>query len=99
MPGKALSQEMFGLLLDGAQTKHYKRKIGLPEAYQPGIPYPPQSYDINHRRLLRGHERKVQSNDGGRTSPFLNGCERERLNFLLITTMYLQLHLSISEYD
>lgn len=63
MPGKALSQEMFGLLLDGAQTKHYKRKIGLPEAYQPGIPYPPQSYDINQKITEDMRKFKVMMGD------------------------------------
>lgn len=69
MPGKALSQEMFGLLLDSAQTKHYKRKIGLPEAYQPGIPYPSQSYDINQK--ITEDMRKFKVMMGDEVAPML----------------------------
>lgn len=38
--------EDFARRLHVAQLKHFKRKIGLPEAYQPGMPLPPQVFEI-----------------------------------------------------
>lgn len=69
LPGKALSQETFGLLLDAAQKKHYKRKIGLPESYQPGMPLPAESYDITQK--LTEDTRKFKVSMGEETAPLI----------------------------
>jgi len=39
----------FGDLLNLAQLKHYKRKLGLPEEYSPGMPLSRQSYELTSR--------------------------------------------------
>ena len=38
--------ESFCNLLNEAQLKHFKRKLGLPEQYTPGMPISRQSYEI-----------------------------------------------------
>lgn len=42
----SLTPEEFVDLLNNAQLKHYKRKLGLPEQYAPGMPVSRQSYEI-----------------------------------------------------
>jgi hypothetical protein len=41
--------EDFVDLLHLAQLKHFKRKLGLPEQYSPGMPLPSQAFEINQR--------------------------------------------------
>jgi len=48
-PSVNIVPEQWGAMLDFAQLKHYKRKLGLPEEYVPGRPKPSQSYAINQR--------------------------------------------------
>lgn len=69
LPGKAVSQGMFGLLLDNAQLKHFKRKVGLPETYRPGMPLPEQAYDITQK--LTEDLRKFKVHMGDDTTPLI----------------------------
>ena len=54
--------EDFCDILHLAQLKHFKRKLGLPEEYSPGMPLPAQAFeitqriteDIRHFKVLRG---------------------------------------------
>jgi hypothetical protein len=56
------SPEDYCDLLHLAQLKHFKRKLGLPEEYQPGMPAPRQAYeitqkiteDIRHFKVMKG---------------------------------------------
>jgi len=45
-PGLSLEANELTRLLHVAQLKHFKRKLGLPEEYQPGQPIPRQAYEI-----------------------------------------------------
>jgi hypothetical protein len=45
----SLSPEQFVDQLHLAQLKHYKRKIGLPEEYQPGMPLPRQAFELTEK--------------------------------------------------
>lgn len=86
-PGKALSQEMFSLLLDGAQTKHFKRKIGLPEAYQPGAPYPPQVYDITQKITEDLRRFKVSMGDEEAPLMVVNGRAELPANYYYCSSL------------
>lgn len=44
-----LSPEQYCNGLHLASLKHFKRKIGLPEEYSPGMPLPRQAYEITER--------------------------------------------------
>lgn len=44
-----LTPKNVGLLLHSASIRHFKRKIGLPEEYQPGMPLPRQAYDLTQK--------------------------------------------------
>jgi hypothetical protein len=48
-PAINLPPEQWDILLHFSQLKHYKRKVGLPEEYQPGQPRPSQVYAITQR--------------------------------------------------
>lgn len=43
---KVLTPEQYEIMIHVAQLKHLKRKIGLPEEYQPGRPLPAQLFEI-----------------------------------------------------
>lgn len=43
------TQEDYDDLLHLAQMKHYKRKLGLPEEYSPGMPLPTQAFEVTQR--------------------------------------------------
>ncbi len=58
--------EEFGDLLNVAQLKHYKRKLGLPEQYSPGMPISRQSYEITS--VLTEDLRKFKVLIGGNTT-------------------------------
>ena len=45
-PDKSFTHESITLLLKAASLKQFKRKLGLPEQYQPGMPYPQQVVEI-----------------------------------------------------
>lgn len=47
--GNALSPTDFNDINKAAQLRHFKRKVGLPEEYQPGVPLPRQSYEITQK--------------------------------------------------
>lgn len=44
-----LDYKDYNELINVAQLKHFKRKIGLPEEYQPGMPLPRQSIEITQK--------------------------------------------------
>lgn len=44
-----LTPEKFGEWLHLFSMKQFKRKVGLPEQYQPGMPLPQQAYEITER--------------------------------------------------
>lgn len=46
-PGVNLTPELFGTLINAASLKHFKRRIGLPEQYQPGAPFPAQVAEVS----------------------------------------------------
>ena len=48
-PDIDLTPKRFSEMLYIASLKHYKRKLGLPEEYQPGMPLPRQSFDITQK--------------------------------------------------
>ncbi len=48
-PSVNIPTEQWDVLLNIAQLKHYKRKLGLPEEYIPGHPRPAQEYAITQR--------------------------------------------------
>ncbi len=48
-PGYRLTVQGYNDLLQMANFKHFKRKVGLPEEYQPGMPLPQQSFDITQK--------------------------------------------------
>lgn len=81
MPGSTLSQEMFGLLLDAAQMKHYKRRIGLPEAYQPGNPTPSVSFDITQKITDDLRRFKVEMGDTEAPLMVVNGRAQIPANY------------------
>jgi hypothetical protein len=47
--GKGLTPEQAELLIKTASLKHFKRKVGLPEQYQPGQPMPQQAFEITKK--------------------------------------------------
>ena len=44
---KNISPEEFDFVVNSAQLKYYKTKLGLPEQYQPGVPLPQQVFSEN----------------------------------------------------
>jgi hypothetical protein len=44
-----LTPKRFDTLLHQASLKHFKRKLGLPEEYQVGMPLPRQAYDLTQK--------------------------------------------------
>lgn len=44
-----ISPEIFSSMLHLASLKHFKRKLGLPEEYKPGMPYPSQAFELTQR--------------------------------------------------
>ena len=44
-----LGPNQFTTALQLASLKHFKIKLGLPEEYQPGMPYPSQAFEITQR--------------------------------------------------
>ena len=44
---KPLTPQNFNRLLQMANIQHFKRKIGLPEEYSPGMPIPTQAYNVS----------------------------------------------------
>jgi len=62
----SFTPEGFENLLNIAQLKHYKRKLGLPEQYAPGMPVSRQSYEITS--VLTEDLKKFKVLIGGNTS-------------------------------
>lgn len=60
------TEKGFGDLLNVAQLKHYKRKLGLPEQYAPGMPVSRQSYELTS--ILTEDLRQFKVLIGGNTS-------------------------------
>lgn len=91
LPGKAVSQEMFGLLLDNAQLKHFKRKVGLPEAYQPGMPLPVEAYDLTQK--LTEDLRRFKVHMGEDTAPLVvvNGKAQLPTDYYYCSTIIYKL--------
>ena len=44
-----MTPEMFSDMLNAASLKHFKRKLGLPEEYRPGMPLPSQAFEITKK--------------------------------------------------
>jgi hypothetical protein len=44
---RPLTPQNFNRLLQMANIQHFKRKIGLPEEYSPGMPIPTQAYNVS----------------------------------------------------
>jgi len=64
--------EEFCDLIHLAQLRHYKRKLGLPEEYSPGVPLPRQAFEIN-QRITEDMRRFKVINGYGITEPkFVN---------------------------
>jgi len=59
-----LSPDDIADLLNLAQLKYYKLKLGLPEEYQPGMPVPKQAYEITGRMVedLRFFKKVIGAN-------------------------------------
>jgi hypothetical protein len=47
--GNTLTPKEFNSVIHAAQLRHFKRKVGLPEEYQPGAPVPRQSFEITQK--------------------------------------------------
>ncbi|GEM_PF-2543831 len=76
-PGFTLTKPEFERLLHLSQLKHLKRKIGLPEEYQPGAPLPKQVYEISNvimddlspfKRVMGGDEMALAIDMAGYTN-------------------------------
>lgn len=68
----SLTPSKFCDLLHIAQLKHYKRKLGLPEEYQPGMPLPRQAFDIT-QKITEDLRRFKVIKDGGNAITVMNG--------------------------
>jgi len=47
--GNSFSTEEFNTALLSETYAHFKTKVGIPEAYQPGMPLPQQGYEITQK--------------------------------------------------
>ena len=52
LKGRVITPEDFELMLKVANLKHFKRKVGLPEEYQPGAPLPAQAFEITTKSTM-----------------------------------------------
>jgi hypothetical protein len=68
----SLTPAKFCDLLHIAQLKHYKRKLGLPEEYQPGMPLPRQAFDIT-QKITEDLRRFKVIKDGPSAIPVVGG--------------------------
>lgn len=64
-PDIGFTPKRFGQMLHIASLKHYKRKLGLPEEYQPGMPLPRQAFDITQKITedMRGFKIELSGNN------------------------------------
>lgn len=63
------TEEDITRLFNLASVSHFKKKIGLPEQYQPGMPYPKEALDITHKITIDLLPFKVMMD--GKRNPFL----------------------------
>ena len=68
--GRTMTPNQFNLLLDASNNDYFKKKYGLPEEYQPGQPFPAQSYEITQK--ITDDMRSFKKWLGGRDYPALS---------------------------
>lgn len=47
--GNTFTPDLFNLTCKFVNLEYFKLKVGLPEAYKPGFPFPPQAYQISQK--------------------------------------------------
>lgn len=65
LKGKVLTPEQYQIIIKQASLKHFKKKVGLPEEYQPGAPLPRQAYEITNLITMYLSPFKVQMGKTG----------------------------------
>lgn len=72
-PGVNLTPELFSTLINAASIKHFKRRIGLPEQYQPGAPFPPQVAEVSIKESIDLKPFLVYADQHSSPIIFING--------------------------
>jgi len=88
-------------LLNLAQLKYYKLKIGLPEEYQPGMPLPRQAYEITDRMMedLRVFKKVIGANTSTPITLDANGHYTLPSDYFIATSFTYAYVVSGAPYD
>jgi hypothetical protein len=68
--GNTFTPDLFNLTCKYVNLEYLKLKIGLPEAYRPGLPFPPQAYQVSQK--MTDDVRQFITWLGGPDYPLLN---------------------------
>jgi len=93
-----LTPKRFSELLHVAQLKHYKRKLGLPEEYQVGMPLPRQVYDVTQKITEDMRAFKVNMDGSSNALQFTDGVAMLPFDYYYPSSMAAFINYDVGTY-